>query len=156
MSALTGLNTNLLIPASLHAFDNWRTRVSTSLLNDWLQAVYKRHPPPRIKGKAMKFKYITQASSRPPTFVLFSSRVDMPETYKRFLTNSLREEFNLHGVPIRVHTRSRENPYDEKRAYDLKPDELKRERNTPQNKAKALQYKSLKLLKTRKYLKSKQ
>jgi GTP-binding protein len=74
----------------------------------------QRHPPPAVNGKRIKPKYMAQTKARPPTFVLFASRADqMPEQYRRYLTNSLRESFDLPGVPIRMTLKSGKNPYAE-------------------------------------------
>jgi GTP-binding protein len=88
--------------------------VKTRDLNDWLQLAMQRHPPPSVNGKRIKPKYMAQTKARPPTFVLFSSRADqMPEQYRRYLVNSLRESFDLPGVPLRITIKSGKNPYAE-------------------------------------------
>ena len=70
------------------------------------------HPPPAVKGRALRLDYITQPKARPPTFVLFSSRAHaLPETYRRYLVNGLRESFALPGTPIRLTLRAKQNPY---------------------------------------------
>ncbi|MES2032903.1 MAG: hypothetical protein V4466_01890, partial [Pseudomonadota bacterium] len=82
--------------------------------NDWLALAIQRHPPPSVGGKRIKPKYMAQTKARPPTFVLFSSRAEqMPEQYRRYLVNSLRESFDMPGVPIRVTMKSNKNPYAE-------------------------------------------
>src|SRR3546814_2612713 len=74
----------------------------------------ERHPPPAVGGRRIKPKYMAQTKARPPTFVLFASRADqLPESYRRYLVNSLRESFDLPGVPIRVSVKSNKNPYAE-------------------------------------------
>jgi GTP-binding protein len=74
----------------------------------------QRHPPPSVNGKRIKPKYMAQTKARPPTFVLFSSRAEqMPEQYRRYLVNSLRESFDLPGVPLRITIKSGKNPYAE-------------------------------------------
>ncbi len=74
----------------------------------------QRHPPPSVGGRRIKPKYMAQTKARPPTFVLFSSRADqMPEQYRRYLVNSLRESFDLPGVPLRITIKSGKNPYAE-------------------------------------------
>jgi GTP-binding protein len=88
--------------------------VKTKDLNDWLRMATERHPPPAVSGRRIKPKYMAQTKSRPPTFVLFASRADqLPESYRRYLVNSLRESFDLPGVPIRVTVKSNKNPYAE-------------------------------------------
>ncbi|MBR2585378.1 MAG: hypothetical protein IKE64_08115, partial [Thermoguttaceae bacterium] len=91
---------------------DWSTKVKTRDLNDWLQMGMQRHPPPAVNGKRVKPKYMAQTKARPPTFVLFSSRADqMPDHYRRYLVNSLRESFDLPGVPLRITVKSGANPY---------------------------------------------
>jgi GTP-binding protein len=72
----------------------------------------QRHPPPAVNGKRIKPKYMAQTKARPPTFVLFATRADqLPESYRRYLINSLRESFDLPGVPLRITIKSGANPY---------------------------------------------
>jgi len=114
LSAETGRNVDRLMPAVLKVHDNWSTKVKTRDLNDWLALAVQRHPPPAVGGKRIKPKYMAQTKARPPTFVLFASRADLlPEQYRRYLTNSLRESFDLPGVPIRMTVKSGKNPYAE-------------------------------------------
>ncbi len=104
-----------LMEAVFLADQMWNKRVSTAKLNEWLKGVVERHPAPAIKGRRIRPKYITQAKSRPPTFVLFCSQAEkLPESYTRYLINSLRETFVLQGVPIRFWVRGQKNPYSEK------------------------------------------
>ncbi len=94
----------------------WNTRISTAKLNDWLRDKILQNPPPAVGGRRLKIKYATQAKSRPPTFIGFTTRAeDFPESYLRFLTNGLRDEFKLYGVPIRFQLRERKNPYENKK-----------------------------------------
>ncbi len=114
-SALTGAGVEKLLPAvrAVHAI--WNKRVPTGELNRWFEAALERHPPPLVDGRRLKLRYITQAKARPPTFVVFGTRAEAtPEDYKRYLANSLREDFDLPGVPLRITFRGTENPYDEK------------------------------------------
>ncbi|RYF94735.1 MAG: ribosome-associated GTPase EngA [Caulobacteraceae bacterium] len=112
LSAETGFNLDKLMPAVVRTHNNWSTKVKTRDLNDWLQLAMQRHAPPSVNGKRIKPKYMAQTKARPPTFVLFSSRADqMPEQYRRYLVNSLRESFDLPGVPIRITIKSGANPY---------------------------------------------
>ncbi len=114
LSAETGFGIGKLMPAILKTYNDWSTKVKTRDLNDWLAMAIQRHPPPAVAGKRIKPKYMAQTKARPPTFVLFSSRADqMPEQYRRYLVNSLRESFDLPGVPIRVTLKSNRNPYAE-------------------------------------------
>jgi GTP-binding protein len=91
------------MPAVLKAHKDWSTKVKTRDLNDWLAMAVQRHPPPAVDGRRVKPKYMSQIKARPPTFVLFASRAaQLPDSYRRYLINSLRESFDLPGVPIRV------------------------------------------------------
>jgi GTPase len=90
----------------------WNSRISTSKLNRWLENIVDHHPPPAVSGRRMKIKYMTQAKTRPPGFVISCSRPEaMPESYVRYLSNSLRETFELAGVPIRMMLRGSDNPF---------------------------------------------
>jgi GTP-binding protein len=112
LSGETGRGVERLMPAVLKVHKDWATKVKTRDLNDWLQMAIQRHPPPSVGGKRIKPKYMAQTKARPPTFVLFSSRADqMPEHYRRYLINSLRESFDLPGVPLRITLKSGKNPY---------------------------------------------
>jgi len=104
-----------LMDACLKVHKDWSARVKTRDLNDWLQYVIQKHPPPAPGGKRIKPRYMAQMKTRPPTFVLMASRAeDMPETYKRYLVNELREAFDLPGVPIRLILRQGKNPFADK------------------------------------------
>ena len=114
LSAETGRGVERLMPAVLKAHKNWSVKVKTRDLNDWLAMAVQRHPPPAVNGKRIKPKYMAQLKGRPPTFVLFASRAaQMPEHYRRYLINSLRESFDLPGVPLRITIKSGANPYAE-------------------------------------------
>ncbi len=90
----------------------WNRRLPTRALNEWLQAAVEAHPPPAVSGRRLKLRYLTEANARPPTFILFCSRPKaLPELYSRYLVNSLRETFDMKGVPIRLHLRQSSNPY---------------------------------------------
>jgi GTP-binding protein len=94
------------------AHGDWTARVKTKDLNDWLYASIARHPPPAVRGKRIKPRYLTQIKARPPTFVLIASRAEeMPESYKRYLVNGLREAFDLHAAPIRLIVKAGKNPF---------------------------------------------
>jgi GTP-binding protein len=112
LSAETGRGLDRLMPAVFKAHADWSTKVKTRDLNDWLQMAIQRHPPPAVNGRRIKPKYMAQTKARPPTFVLFASRADqLPESYRRYLINSLRESFDLPGVPLRVTVKSNRNPF---------------------------------------------
>ncbi len=87
-------------------------RIATAALNRWFDDAVSTNPPPAVSGRRIRLNYITQAKSRPPTFVLFCARADaIPEAYVRYLVNSMREAFDLPGTPIRIMLREKENPY---------------------------------------------
>lgn len=112
LSAETGRGLDRLMPAVVKVHKDWSTKVKTRDLNDWLHMAVQRHPPPAVNGKRIKPKYVAQTKARPPTFVLFASRADqLPESYRRYLINSLRESFDLPGVPLRITIKSGSNPY---------------------------------------------
>ena len=78
-----------------------------------MEAGLERHPPPAVSGRRIKLRYLTQAKARPPSFVAFCSRPEaLPEAWRRYLVNALRQEFDLPGVPIRLTLRKGENPYE--------------------------------------------
>jgi GTP-binding protein len=112
LSALTGSGVDRLLPAVRQAHIVWNTRVPTAELNRWFEQALTRHPPPLMKGRRLKLRYITQAKARPPTFIVFGTRAEqLPEDYQRYLVNSLRETFDLPGTPIRLQLRGTRNPY---------------------------------------------
>jgi GTPase len=112
VSALTGKGVDALMNAVLAADGLWNKRLPTHALNQWLREAVEAHSPPAVSGRRIKLRYITQSNARPPTFVLFCSRPKaLPDSYVRYLVNSLRETFALPGVPIRLHLRKGENPY---------------------------------------------
>ena len=113
-SGLTGRSVDRLLPAIERVHNDWSARLKTSELNDWLSEKVARHPPPAVSGRRIKPKYISQTKTRPPTFVLKCSRADkLPDSYKRYLINGLREDFGLPGIPIRFIVKADENPYDQ-------------------------------------------
>src|SRR6516165_3515488 len=113
LSGLTGAHIDRLIEAIVATDAVWNLRISTGRLNRWLAPVVDATPPPAVSGRRVKIRYITQPKARPPFFVLFGNSVEsIPESYKRYLVNGLRETFGLIGVPIRLSMRSGgENPY---------------------------------------------
>jgi GTP-binding protein len=112
LSALAGQGLDRLQSAVFAAYDRWNRRVPTPDLNRWLGAAVERHTPPAAKGRRIRIRFMTQASARPPTFVAFCSQPQaLPKAYLRYLTNSLREAFDLPGVPIRLKLRKGDNPY---------------------------------------------
>jgi GTP-binding protein len=114
LAAQSGVGLDRLMKAVEHAHTDWTAKVKTKDLNEWLYETIQRHPPPAVRGKRIKPRYLTQIKSRPPTFVLICSRAeDMPESYKRYLVNGLRDAFNLHATPIRLLVKAGKNPYAE-------------------------------------------
>jgi GTP-binding protein len=112
VSGLTGAGLDRLMQAVLEIHALWNKRIATNPLNRWLEATLAAHPPPAVSGRRLKLNYITQPKARPPSFVLFCTRADaVPETYRRYLVNALREAFDLPGVPIRLTLREKANPY---------------------------------------------
>jgi GTPase len=112
VSGLTGEGLDRLMQAVVDAHAVWNKRVGTSALNRWLADVAGSHPPPAVSGRRIRLDYVTQPKSRPPSFVLFMSRSDaLPDAYRRYLVNSLRESFDLPGTPIRLTLREKKNPF---------------------------------------------
>jgi GTPase len=116
VSGLTGEGLDRLMQAVVDIHAVWNKRVGTSALNRWLAGVETSHPPPAVSGRRIRLDYVTQPKSRPPSFVLFLSRADaVPDAYRRYLVNSLRESFDLPGTPIRLILREKKNPYAKKK-----------------------------------------
>jgi GTPase len=113
VSGLTGAHVDKLLEAVIATHEVWNMRISTGRLNRWLAPMIDATPPPAVSGRRIKIRYITQPKARPPFFILFGNSVEsIPESYKRYLVNGLRETFGLFGVPIRLSMRSGgENPY---------------------------------------------
>jgi GTP-binding protein len=117
LSGLTGRNIDKLMEAIFSIERTWNSHISTSRLNRWLAGMVEGHPPPAVSGRRLKLRYMTQAKTRPPSFIVFASRPDaLPMSYQRYLVNGLRESFDLPGTPIRLWVRagSKSNPYDDK------------------------------------------
>ncbi|KMW57858.1 GTP-binding protein EngA [Candidatus Rhodobacter oscarellae] len=114
VSALTGRGLDRLQAAVLKAHEVWNRRVATARLNQWLTGMLEAHPPPAPGGRRIKMRYMTQAKTRPPGFVVMCSHPDkVPESYSRYLVNGLREDFDMPGTPIRLTVRGQgdKNPY---------------------------------------------
>jgi GTP-binding protein len=115
VSAITGRGLDRIMPAVAELHRNWAAKVKTRDLNDWLREMTERHPPPAVDGRRVRLKYMAQTKGRPPTFVLMASRASqLPESYKRYLINGLRQAFDLPGVPIRLIVKAGKNPYVDK------------------------------------------
>jgi len=116
VSGLMGEGIDRLMQAIVDAYTIWNKRVPTSALNRWFEQAIQANPPPAVSGRRLKLNYITQTKARPPSFVLFCSRADaIPQSYLRYLTNSLREAFDLPGTPVRITLREKANPFAHKR-----------------------------------------
>ena len=112
VSGLTGEGLDRLMQVIIDAYQVWNKRVPTSALNRWFEHAVSANPPPAVAGRSLRLNYITQAKSRPPSFVVFCTRADaVPDAYKRYLLNSLRESFDLPGTPIRLALREKDNPF---------------------------------------------
>ena len=112
VSGLTGSGLGALMKAVFAADAVWNRRVPTAALNRWLGAIQEHHPPPVAAGRRLRLRYMTQVNTRPPSFALFASKPgELPESYRRYLVNALREDFKLPGTPIRLMLRKGENPY---------------------------------------------
>lgn len=115
LSGLTGRNIDRLMDAIFAIERSWNAHVSTARLNRWLAGMIEGHPPPAVSGRRLKLRYMTQAKTRPPSFIVFASRPDaLPTSYQRYLVNGLREAFDMHGTPIRLWVRGGKNPYADK------------------------------------------
>ncbi|MER5172163.1 ribosome biogenesis GTPase Der [Thioclava sp. GXIMD2076] len=118
VSAKTGKGLDRLHAAILKAHEVWNRRVPTAKLNNWLSAMTEAHPPPAPGGRRIKLRYMTQAKTRPPGFVVKATHTDkIPEAYGRYLVNGLRETFDMGGTPIRIYFRDqgKENPYKDRK-----------------------------------------
>ena len=114
VSAKTGRGLDRLHDAIMRAYEVWNRRVTTAQLNRWLTGMMEQHPPPAPQGKRIKLRYMTQAKTRPPGFVVMCSHPDkVPESYSRYLINGLRLDFDMPGTPIRLWMRGQNeaNPY---------------------------------------------
>ncbi len=130
LSGLTGRGVDKLLPAVFKVYEVWNKRISTAQVNKWLEGALAKHPPPASKGRRIAIRYGSQIKVRPPTFSLFSSRADeLPESYRRYLVNSLREIFDFPAVPIRLFLRKGKNPFEGKKKPKVKPRDRRKARN---------------------------
>ncbi len=112
VSAATGKGLDTLMQVAFDTREAWGRRVSTGQLNRWFERAVEANPPPAPGGKRIKLRYITQVKSRPPSFVVFGTRVDeLPESYRRYLVNGLRRELDFGAVPVRLTLRAPKNPF---------------------------------------------
>jgi GTP-binding protein len=101
-----------LLPAIAAADAAWNRRIPTADLNRLLSRAVERHPPPAIKGRRIRLRYMTQPKARPPTFALFGNQLkELPEAWLRYLQNELRANFDFGGAPLRFLLRTAKNPY---------------------------------------------
>ena len=113
VSGATGKGIDALLKVAFETRDAWSRRITTGQLNRWFERAIELNPPPAPGGKRIKARYVTQVKTRPPSFVLFGTRVDqIPESYRRYLVNSMRKEFELGAVPVRLTMRAPKNPFD--------------------------------------------
>jgi GTPase len=113
VSAATGKGLDTLIKVAFETREAWSRRVGTGELNRWFEAALEKNPPPAPGGKRIKPRYITQAKTRPPGFILFGTRVDLlPESYRRYLINGIRRDLGFGAVPVRLTLRAPKNPFD--------------------------------------------
>ena len=120
VSGKTGRGLDRLHDAIRRAHDVWNRRIPTARLNTWLGAMTEAHPPPAPGGHRIKLKFMTQVKTRPPGFVVKCSRPDeIPDSYKRYLINGLRDHFEMPGTPIRLFFRGQgnENPFRDKKFH---------------------------------------
>lgn len=112
ISALNGRNIHKLLGSVLETYTFWNARTPTGKLNRWLSRMETQNPAPLVAGRQNRLKYITQIKTRPPTFALWVSHPkELPQSYRRFLTNGLRRDFDIQSVPIRLLVRTSKNPY---------------------------------------------
>jgi len=112
VSARTGKGLDQMLAGAFELREAWSKRVSTSALNRWFDDAMEANPPPAPGGKRIKLRYITQAGTRPPRFVIFGSRLDLlPKSYERYLVNGIRAKLGFDAVPVRVTLKTNKNPY---------------------------------------------
>src|ERR1700709_209896 len=116
VSGLMGEGIDRMMKSIEDAYAVWKCPVGTCALNRWFEQAVDANPPPAVSGRRLKLNYATQTKARPPSFVLFCSRADaVPQSYLRYLTNNLRESFEMPGTPVRITLREKENPFAHKR-----------------------------------------
>ncbi len=115
VSAATGKGIDQLLQAAFETRAAWSQRVGTGALNRWFENAVEKNPPPAPGGKRIKLRYATQIKTRPPSFIIFGTRVDqLPESYRRYLVNGIRRELGFGAVPVRLTLRSPKNPFHDK------------------------------------------
>jgi GTPase len=112
ISAKTGKAVDDVLKVAFELRESWSRRVTTGELNRWFESAVDANPPPAPGGKRIKLRYITQVKTRPPSFVVFGTRVDqLPDSYRRYLLNSMRRDLKMGPVPMRLTFRASKNPY---------------------------------------------
>jgi GTP-binding protein len=112
VSAATGKGLDMLLQVAFETREAWSKRVGTGELNRWFERAVEANPPPAPGGKRIKLRYLTQAKTRPPGFVLFGTRVDqLPMSYQRYLINGIRRDLGFGAVPVRLTLRAPKNPF---------------------------------------------
>ncbi len=115
ISAATGKGIDQLLEAAFETRAAWSQRIGTGALNRWFENAVEKNPPPAPGGRRIKLRYATQIKTRPPSFVIFGTRVDqLPESYRRYLVNGIRRELGFGAVPVRLTLRAPKNPFDDK------------------------------------------
>jgi GTP-binding protein len=115
VSGFSGRGIDQLLEAAFEIRDSWSRRIGTGELNRWFERAIEANPPPAPGGRRIKLRYLTQARTRPPTFILFGTRVDqLPESYRRYLVNGIRRDLGFGGVPVRLTLRAPANPFGNK------------------------------------------
>ena len=113
VSAATGKGIDMLLKVAFETREAWSRRIGTGELNRWFEKAIEANPPPAPGGKRIKLRYLTQAKTRPPGFVLFGTRVDqLPTSYQRYLINGIRRDLGFGAVPVRLTLRAPKNPFD--------------------------------------------
>jgi GTP-binding protein len=113
VSGATGRGIDQLLGAAFETREAWSKRVGTGELNRWFERAVEANPPPAPGGKRIKMRYVTQVKTRPPSFVIFGTRVDqLPASYERYLINSMRRDLGFGAVPVRLTFRAPKNPFD--------------------------------------------
>ncbi len=116
ISGRLGNGLDKLMQAVIETHRTWNKRIPTARLNRWLNMTTAQHPPPAVSGRRLKLKYMTQIKSRPPGFMVSCTRPDaLPTSYTRYLTNKMREDFDMPAVPIRITYRSGDNPFENRK-----------------------------------------
>lgn len=116
ISAIEKRNIGTLFVHACNLFEKWNTRISTGKLNRFLEMAIDNYHPPLVNGMPIRLKFMSQTNTKPPSFAIISNRGDhLPDSYKRYLLNRLREVFGLFGIPLRLFIRTRENPYSKRK-----------------------------------------